>query len=304
MLQVIMAKMESTERKDGDPLTVRNTVMIRIDHELLKDVLREGGYGTYTTRDIINIINAQLPITLDELCTILGITSAEILLEKTWIKLTLDVDTNMLTIQLYSDIGINVGEQPSKLLMQLDLIPVKIGEDMIIAEISFDNFKELLPIYTYSAEMGGQFIFSNAEVVDLSELLSSFMDDISGLNTPYILPAEAKLDFTLVYDQYIKEQYLQTVPGGPRDGRWTKASRNAFILNVFIKGTTPEDNITLFNIYANDVSFKTNVPEEDLGYIWVDLVCLRKQSRRAHHSQIQDKGRLLAAIGKQVFEQH
>ena len=59
MLQVIMAKMESTERKDGDPLTVRNTVMIRIDHELLKDVLREGGYGTYTTRDIINIINAQ-----------------------------------------------------------------------------------------------------------------------------------------------------------------------------------------------------------------------------------------------------
>lgn len=275
MLQVIMAKMESTERKDGDPLTVRNTVMIRIDHELLKDVLREGGYGTYTTRDIINIINAQLPITLDELCTILGITSAEILLEKTWIKLTLDVDTNMLTIQLYSDIGINVGEQPSKLLMQLDLIPVKIGEDMIIAEISFDNFKELLPIYTYSAEMGGQFIFSNAEVVDLSELLSSFMDDISGLNTPYILPAETKLDFTLVYDQYIKEQYLQTVPGGPRDGRWTKASRNAFILNVFIKGTTPEDNITLFNIYANDVSFKTNAPEEDLGYIWVDLVCLR-----------------------------
>lgn len=274
MLQVILEKMASTEKDPNNPLS-RNTVMIRIDHELIKNVLREGGYGTFTTRDIINIINAQLPITLDELATILGITSAEVLLEKTWIKFTLDVDTNQITIQIYSDIGIMNEEDPSKLLMQLDLTPVKIGEDMKIAEINFDDFNELLPIYTYSAVMGGQFLFSNAEVVDLSLLLSSFMDDISGLNTPYILPMETKLDFTLVYDQYIKAQYLQKVPGGDRTGRWTEASRNAFILNVFIKGATPEDNVTLFNIYANDVSFKSDAPEEELGYIWIDLVCLR-----------------------------
>lgn len=274
MLEVIMAKMESTEKKPDDPLS-KNTVSIRLDHELLKDILREGGYGTFTTRDLIDIMNAQLPITLDELATILGITSAEILIEKTWIRVTLDVDTNEIRIQLYSDIGIVVGEEPSKLLMQLDLVPVKIGEDMVIAEISFDDFNELLPVYTYSAEMSGQFLFSNAERVDMSDLLSAFLDDVSGKNTPYVLPMETKLDFTLYYDQYIKEQQLQKVPGGPRDGRWTKASRNAFILNVFIKGATEADNTTLFNIYANDVSFKSNAPEEELGYIWVDLVCLR-----------------------------
>ncbi|MDD4316700.1 MAG: hypothetical protein PHC84_06040 [Clostridia bacterium] len=274
LLEVIMAKMESTEKKPDDPLS-KNTVMIRLDHELLKDVLYEGGYGTFTTRDIINIINAQLPITLDELATILGITSAEILIEKTWIKLTLDVDTNEIRIQLYSDVGIIEGEEPSTLLMQLDLVPVKIGEDMVIAEISFDDFNELLPVYTYSAEMSGQFLFSNAERVDMSDLLSSFMDDVSGKNTPYVLPMETKLDFTLYYDQYIREQQLQTVPGGPRDGRWTQASRNAFILNVFIKGAKESENITLFRIYANDVSFKSDAPEEELGYIWVDLECLR-----------------------------
>ncbi len=274
LLEVIMAKMESTEKNPDDPLS-KNTVMIRLDHELLKNVLREGGYGTFTTRDLIDIMNAQLPITLDELATILGITSAEILIEKTWIKITLDVDTNEIRIQLYSDIGLVEGEEPSKMLMQLDLVPVKIGEDMVIAEISFDDFNELLPVYTYSAEMSGQFLFSNAERVDMSELLSSFMDDISGKNTPYVLPMETKLDFTLYYDQYIKEQRLQKVPGGPRDGRWTAASRNAFILNVFIKGATEADNTTLFNIYANDVSFKSNAPEEELGYIWIDFVCLR-----------------------------
>lgn len=274
MLEVILRKMAATEADPNDPMS-KNTEMIRIDHELIKDVLREGGYGTYTTRDIINIINAQLPITLDELATILGITSAEILLEKTWIRLTLDVDTNQITLQLYSDIGIMDDNEPSKMLMQLDLIPVKIGEDMAIAEINFDDFNELLPVYTYSADMGGQFLFSNAEQVDLSDLLSAFMDDISGLNTPYILPMETKLDFTLVYDQYIREQQLQRHPDGERDGRWTQASRNAFILNVFIKGTTPEDNVTLFNIYANDVSFKSDTPVSELGYIWVDLVCIR-----------------------------
>ena len=274
VLEVIMAKMESTEKDPADPLS-KNSIMIRIDHELIKDVLREGGYGTYTTRDLINIINAQLPITLDEIATILGITSAEILLEKTWIKLTLDVDTNEITIEVFSDIGIIEWEEPSKLLMRLELMPVKIGEDMIIAEISFDDFNELLPVYTYSAEMNGQFLFSNAEIVDLSGLLSSFMDDISELNTPYILPMETKLDFTLVYDQYIREQRLQTVPGGPRDGRWMQASRSAFILNVFIKGSTPEDNVTLFNIYSDDVSFNQETPEDELGYVWVDLVCIR-----------------------------
>lgn len=274
MIQAIMNKMASTEKDPKDPLS-KNTVMIRVDHELLKDVLRESGQGDKSTRDIINIINAQLPITLDEIATILGITSAEILLEKTWLKFTLDVDTNQITIQVYSDIGIIDYSEPSKLLMQLDLIPVKIGEDMVIAEIKFDDFNELLPVYTYSAEMGGQFLFSNAELVDLSELLSSFMDDYSGLNTPYILPKETKLDFTLAYDQYIKAQYLQKYPGGEHNGRWTEASRNAFILNVFIKGSTPNDNVTLFNIYANDVSFKSNAPVEELGYIWIDFVCLR-----------------------------
>ena len=279
MTKIIMAKMVSTEKDPNDPKS-KNTVSIRIDHELLKNVLKEGGYGTFTTRGLINIINAQLPITLDELATIMGITSAEVMIEKTWFRLTLDVDTNQITIQMYSDIGIPTNQygellEESKLTLQLDLIPVKIGEDMTIAEICFDDFNELLPVYTYSAEMSGQFLFSNAELVDLSELLSSFMDDISGKNTPYILPMETKLDFTLTYDQYIKEQYLQRVPGGPRDGRWTDSSRNSFILNVFIKGSSEEENVTLFNIYAKDVSFKSDCPEEELGYIWIDLVCIR-----------------------------
>lgn len=278
--EVIMRKMEATFKIPGDP-TSKNTEKIRIDHELIKDVLREGGYGDYSTRDIINIVNAQLPITLDEIATILGITSAEILIEKIWFLVTFDVDTNEIRFQVYSDIGLAAGEQ-SVLLLQLDLVPVKVGEDMMIADIRFDNFKPLQPIYTYSANMQGQFLFALNEVVDFSDLLSSFMDDVSGLNTKYILPLGTKLDFTLAYDQYIREQQLQTEPGGDRDGRWTRSSRNAFILNVFVKGKTEEENITLFNIYANDVSFKSTVDGESeeerlerLGYIWIDFVCLQ-----------------------------
>ena len=68
-----------------------------------------------------NIINAQLPITLDEIATILGITSAEIPLENL-IKLTLDVDTMRLLSKSF-DIGIIEWEEPSKLLMRLELCP-------------------------------------------------------------------------------------------------------------------------------------------------------------------------------------
>lgn len=296
--EVIMAKMESTEKpaeapKPEDFDTVeeyqealkayknsKNTVMIRIDLDLIKDVLREGGYGSYTTKDIIDIFNAQLPITLDEIATILGITSASVLLENIWFRFILDVDTNDITIQVYSDIGLKSDEE-SVLLMQLDLTPVLVGEDMKIAEISFDNFKPLLPIYTYSADMKGQFLFAMNEIVDFSDLLSSFMDDVSALNTQYILPEKTKLDFTLQYDQYIREQQLQTERGGDRDGRWTRSSRNAFILTVFIKGASEEDNKILFSIYANDVSFKSTVDGETeqerldrLGDIWVDINCL------------------------------
>lgn len=284
MKEIIMANMHSTKKDPDDP-TSRNTVSIDIDVDLILAVMNERGVGTgnMTVKDLVNIFNAQLPITLDEVATILGITSAEVLLEKHWFKVIWDVDTNEITIQMYSQIGFP-DYDPGKMIMQLYLVPVKFGEDMTIAEIIFDNFKPLLPIYTYSADMRGQFIFSLGEIVEFSELLSSFMDDVSGYNTKYILPPGTKLDFTLSYDQYIREQQLQTEPGGDRDGRWTRASRNAFILNVFVKGSTEEENVTLFNIYSDDVSFKTTVDGETenerlerLGYIWIDLVCLRTE---------------------------
>ena len=263
LMQAIMAKMESTKVVPGDPLS-RNTVNIRLDVELVKEVLYEEQGIMYTTADLVSILNIYAGIDMDEIATILGVTNAEILMDNSWFYLTFDVDTNEITIKLFSDFN-NVGH--ADLMMELVLQPTKIGEEVkMVFPSRLDEYTELGQIKTYSAEINGKFTFTNDEEVDLSGLLGSFMGDPHGANTPYILPDKAVLEINLVFDQYIREQVLE-------GGRLTEKNRNAFILRAFI--TDNQGNETdVFRVYANDVSFKSDATIENLGYIWVDLVCL------------------------------
>jgi len=261
LIQAIMSKMESTKKENG---AAKNTVNIRVDLQLVKDILEEEKGVRYTTQDIVSIINIYLGMDLDEIATILGVTNSEILLEQSWFYLTLDVDTNEITIKFFSDYN-NTGH--ADLIMQLILWPEKVGEEVFMVFPSkLDEYKPLGRVETYSAEINGKFTFQNDEEVDLSGLLGSFMGDPLGLNTPYTLPEKAALEINLLFDQYIREQVLE-------GGRLVQKSRNAFILRAFISDNQGNE-LDVFRVYANDVSFKSDATIEDLGYIWVDLVCL------------------------------
>jgi hypothetical protein len=261
LMEAIMSKMESTKKVNG---VGKNTVNIRVDLQLVKDILYEEKGIAYSTADIVNIINIYLGMDLDEIATVLGVTNAEILLEQSWFYITFDVDTNEITIKFFSDYN-NTGH--ADMIMQLILWPEKIGEEVkIVFPSKLDEFKPLERIETYSAEINGKFTFQNDKEVDLSGLLGSFMGDPLGLNTPYTLPEKAELQINLVFDQYVREQILE-------GGRLVQKSRNAFILRAFISDNQGNE-LDVFRIYANDVSFKSDSTVEDLGYIWVDLVCL------------------------------
>lgn len=170
---------------------------------------------------------------------------------------------NVLAVKSATEDGAIV--EGSTMVFRLVLEPTHIGETVKIVFPDFKNFKELKQVMTYSAEMEGQFIFASTETVDLSGLLGSFMGDLSGLNTPYIRPENADIYFELKYDQYIREQLLV-------NGRWTRPGRSAFDLYFYaLEGDVRTD---IFRIYANDVAFSSEVPIEELGYVWLDFICV------------------------------
>lgn len=272
--------------KDPDDIFSFNGETILIDMQLIKDFLRETGNGNYTTRQIIDILDSMLPYTMDQIAIMLGVSSAEVMLDNSYFNITWDVDTNKITIELFTNVGIEQGES-STLIFRLDLIPVVIGQRVNIASINFDPFKPLQDIYTYSATMNGNFYFSAAEVVDLSKLLSSTIGEPSGKNTQYILESNAGLTFELTYDQFVKDP--PEYKGKPRQGR------SAFELNVWLivnenKPTDSddyEDNWTkqglVLSLASDDVSFNNevyqNLPEREseLGYVWVSIECLTEK---------------------------
>lgn len=268
LLEYIMDKTESTE-KTADDIFSKNTVTLTIDMELIKHALEETGNGTYTTRGIINIIDSVSPYSMDQIATLLGVSSAEVMLDKTYFTVTLNVDTNEITIKMFTDVGVDEGE-PSTMIFQLDLIFTKFGEEVKIADINFDNFKPLGQIYTYSATMDGNFMFSTAQTVDLSNLLGATIGDNSGLNTVYHLAPESGVTFTLTYDQYV----LDTTDA---DGNIVhKKGRSSFDLRMWVTGLDTE---VLISLASDDVAFNNEVydalpeKEDELGYVWVNIQC-------------------------------
>lgn len=272
------------KEKLTESLFSQNTETLRVDIELVKQMLEETGAGTYTTRQIINILDSLSPYTMDQIAIMLGIASAELMLEKTYFTLTWDVDTNEMTMIMYTNLGVPVGE-PSIMMFQLDVIPTHFGEYVPIADIDFSGFKPLEQIYTYSGTLKGNFIFSSQETVDLSKLLSATIGESSGLNTPYVLPNNAGITFQLIYDQFVKDQVVE--------GRLKAAGRSAFELTVWLTGTdapilreeesnTGSSVSTIITLCSDDVSFNNEVykdlpaREAELGYIWVNIACVTK----------------------------
>lgn len=269
LLEYIMEKTVST-KKTPDDIFSKNTVTLTVDMYLIKHALEETGQGTYTTRQIINILDSLMPYTMDQIAIMLGVSSAEVMLDNTYFTFTLNVDTNEITVKMFTNVGVKPGE-PSVLIFQLDVIPTHVGEYVDIAEVNFDNFKPLEQIYTYSATMNGNFVFSTAETVDMSRLLSATLGENSGKNTPYILPQKAGLTFKLVYDQFVTDQLV--------DGVLKKAGRSAFELTVWLTG---KDSEVIIRLASDDVAFNNEVyqnqPERaaELGYVWVSIECVKE----------------------------
>lgn len=264
----IIANMESTMKDENDPSS-RATIQIKVDFELIRTILSETSETgvDYTTEQLILLINQQFNIDIESIAAILGV-SVEELLEKSYFYLTYDVDAYSIRLEIYTTAEMTedqIEQQGPTLIMRLDLYPQHIGEYVKIVFPSFDGFKPLEDVMTYSGYLEGQFIFAATEEVDLSQLLGSFMGDESGLNTPFILPEAADIYFTLYYDQYIREQILE-------NGRWTRSTRSAFSLYLYM---VVQDQVTpLARVYANDVSLNTADPVEELGYIWLDYICI------------------------------
>ncbi len=285
LLEYIMANITPHFKDPNDVFTYNGETLL-VDMQLIKDFLRETGNGTYTTRQIINNLDSMLPYTMDQIAIMLGVPSAEVMLDNSYFNITWNVDTNEIIIELFTNVGVKEGES-STLIFQLSLIPVVVGQKVNIANINFEPFKPLQDIYTYSATMDGNFYFSAAETVDLSKLLSATIAENSGLNTQYQLESNAGLTFELVYDQFVKDPPDYT-------GK-NRAGRSAFELNVWLIvnenkqiATSGDyaDNWTksglVISLASDDVAFNNEVYNDptrvgELGYVWVSIECLTEK---------------------------
>ena len=279
LLYYLMQKTSKTV-KDPNDIFSKNTETLLVDMDLIKHALEETGQGTYTTRQIINILDSMLPYSMDQIAIMLGVASAEVMLDNSYFTFTLDVDTNEITIKLFTNVGVDIGDD-STLIFQLDLIPVIIGQKVNIAEVNFAGFKPLEQIYTYSATMDGNFIFSATQTVDLSKLLSSTIGENSGLNTPYKLPANAGVTFNLIYDQFVTDSLELNDKGEPLH----KMGRSAFNLTVWLTGNSSDSGVIL-RLASDDVAFNSEVYSDqparaaELGYVWVSIDGVKDKSGR------------------------
>lgn len=283
LLEEIMKKTSMTE-KDPNDIFSKNTETLTVDIDLIKAFLYETGKGSYTTRDIINILDSMLPYTMDQIAIMLGVANAEIMLENTYFELTLNVDTNEITIKMLTNVGRKI-EEGSLMIFQLDIVPVVVGQKVNIADVDFSGFKPLEQIYTYSATMNGNFIFSTAETVDMSKLLSATIGENSGLNTPYKLPTNAGVTFRLIYDQFVTD-HVETDSQGRviydenGDPVVHKAGRSAFQLQMYLTGGSEETDV-IIRLASDDVAFNSDVYNQqpkragELGYVWVSIECVK-----------------------------
>lgn len=262
--RIIMNNVESHMKDEEDPAS-RATIRVRIDMKMIREVMTATSKTgtTFTNEQLIQMINHQFNIDVEAIAAILGVSVDE-LVERSYFDITYDVDYSSIKFEVYSAAEKPRGA-PADLYLRMNLYPEKIGEYVPINFGDLSNFNEMQDVMTYSGKLNGQFIFANDEIVDMSGLLGAFMGDKSGLNTPYILPYQAKVEFELYYDQYIREQILS-------NGRWTRRGRSAFDLRFNV--VEGDQRTTVLRIYGNDVSFNSGFPIEEHGYVWLDYVCI------------------------------
>lgn len=262
--RIIMNNVESHMKDEEDPAS-RATIRVRIDMKMIREVMTATSKTgtTFTNEQLIQMINHQFNIDIEAIAAILGVSVDE-LVERSYFDITYDVDYSSIKFEVYSAAEKPRGA-PADLYLRMNLYPEKIGEYVPINFGDLSNFNEMQDVMTYSGKLNGQFIFANDEIVDMSGLLGAFMGDKSGLNTPYILPYQAKVEFELYYDQYIREQILS-------NGRWTRRGRSAFDLRFNV--VEGDQRTTVLRIYGNDVSFNSGFPIEEHGYVWLDYVCI------------------------------
>lgn len=270
LTSVIMKNMTSTMKTKDDP-TSRNTISIKVDMDLLREILKETNPtgGSYDNDQLIATVGEMFGIDLEAMASILGYDVEE-LIESSWFYITYDVDEYSISVKMMRDYeNLQSSKNPqfmgSILIMQLDLMPTKVGRKVKMVFPGFSEFKPLKKIMTYSGNIEGQIMFAMTEEVDMSTLMGALIGDLSGKNTKYILPTSADVHFKMYYDQYIREQILD-------NGRWTRTSRSAF--DVLFYAMENDVRTDLFHIYANDVCFNTSRPIEEMGYVWVDLICI------------------------------
>ncbi len=289
---------EAVMRKKRESLFSANTETLLVDIELIKQMLEETGAGTFTTRQLINVVDSVLPYTLDQLAIMLGIPSAELMVEESYFTFMLDVDTNEMTMTMYTDLGVEDNED-SNMLFKLELTPTYFGEYVEISDIDFSGFKPLGDIYTYSGTLRGNFVFSSQEVVDLSKLLSATIGESSGLNTPFVLDSNTGLTFELIYDQFVTDNYVDDegnrLSPDQEGGTWKLEGRSAFDLVLRIMPKGDEIGEVVLRLSSDDVSFNNDVykklnssdpkeksdAEHQMGYVWVSIECVKKNNQQA-----------------------
>ncbi len=297
LIRAVMAKM----RSEGDTMT------LTVDIELIKEVLRytqkvdpneESPYYTlddkgrpiYTTKGLVMLFSDWLGYDMEQIAAIFGVASAEILLERSWFEITYDVETNHIVIEMFTSI-----RQDRAIVFRLTLIPEKFGEKVTFpTEMeNWDSYKPLEEVKTLSATLNGDIRFASSAEVDLSKMLASFIDDRSGLNTVYRTAPNARILFTLVFDQYIQytdpegNDNLQFILGELEDKGieidmeemvGQMRGRMAFYFSMTVQSNRGEELVA--RLYAYNVAFNQdvydrieagqNVPE-GYGYVYVDL---------------------------------
>ncbi len=302
LIDAIMKKMVSTD----------DTMTLTVDHELIKDVLKytsevdpnaevplgkdgqpiysldEEGRPLYTTYGLVYVLEEAIGYNLDEIASILGIQSAEKLIEYTWFEVSYNVDTGEIKVEMYSSV-----RKARSLIFRLTMYCVVFGQTVEFPDDAggFEYYKKLGEVKTLSGTISGTVKFSGQEPVNLSPLLGTMIGDKSGLNTVYYADSTATVDFFLIMDQYIQwsedDENLNAVLGSIvnegvnvdyADIANETRGRMAFYSTFIVRNLDGHQDLVA-KLYAYNVSFNEETYKkieagetlEGYGYVYVDL---------------------------------
>lgn len=303
LIKAIMRKVESD--------TDEGTITVTVDHELLKDVLKytqevdpdaevpldkngnpiysldSEGRPIYTTSGLVYMLESFIGYDLDEIASILGIQSAEKLLEYTWFEVTYNVQTGVITLEMYSSV-----RKTRSLVFRINLWCITFAQKVTFPDDhdGFDGYTELKSVKTLSGKIQGDIKFNSSDRVDLSALLGTMIGDRHGLNTVYLTRPTSAIDFYLIMDQYIQyseddENLNEIISSITNEGVYVDYAdlanetrgRIAFYFTLTVKLGNEEDLVA--KLYAYNVSFNTETYKkiengesiEGYGYVYVDL---------------------------------